>query len=98
MAENGQSRVPLTGKAVYDTDLYGGSSPDRYAAEGEQDEREQAVARCDGGHVLPWQQAHCVFLHVAHGFLKCIPHSKLQSYTAPKNLVLPEQDAGDDEV
>lgn len=53
MAENGQGRVPLTGKAVYDEELYGDGSAqyDQYAAEDGQDERERAVARCAFLHV-----------------------------------------------
>lgn len=53
MAENGQGRVPLTGKAVYDEELYGDGSAqyDKYAAEDGQDERERAVARCASLHV-----------------------------------------------
>ncbi len=50
MADQG---VPLTGKAVYDAELYGGSEPiTGFAAvaqdveEDEVDEREAAVARC----------------------------------------------------
>lgn len=49
MAEKG---VPLTGKAVYDEDLYGTAGATGYAAvaadpdaEEEMDDREQAVAR-----------------------------------------------------
>jgi hypothetical protein len=44
--------VPLSGKPVYDKDLYGGATPhyDRFAAveEDELDERERAVARYVG--------------------------------------------------
>lgn len=96
MAENGQSRVPLTGKAIYDKDLYGGSSPDRFAAEDEQDERERAVARWGWNDtcLLPLVGVKSM---PSRCHVRCL-HSKLQSYTAPKNLVIPEQEAGDEEV
>jgi hypothetical protein len=52
MADDGENgkRVPLTGKAVYDQDLYGGDvtgyAPMAVDVEDEeQDERERAVAR-----------------------------------------------------
>lgn len=95
MAENGQGRVPLTGKAVYDEELYGDGSAqyDKYAAEdGQTNERERAVARCASLHVE--------LFRVAAPYMLVPPptpaHSKLQSYTAPKNLDIPDDDGGDE--
>ena len=96
MAENGQGRVPLTGKAVYDEELYGDGSTqyDKYAAEDGQDERERAVARCASLHVV-FPHAAVPLTMTQH---RTHIHSKLQSYTAPKNLTIPDDDAGNEEV